>query len=136
MRNPHNFRLALLGSGKGSNAAAIADACAAGTIPAQVALVLSDVPEAGILDRARERGLEARYIPPGKFRAKLDETAEMAFVQALRQAEVDLVVLAGFMRILRESFSVSLLTKSLIFILRFCRLFPAWKPGNKPSSMA
>lgn len=104
MRNPHNFRLALLGSGKGSNAAAIADACAAGTIPAQVSLVLSDVPEAGILDRARERGLEARYIPPGRFRAKLDETAEMAFVQALRQAEVDLVVLAGFMRILKGEF--------------------------------
>jgi phosphoribosylglycinamide formyltransferase-1 len=101
MSEPRPFRLGILGSGKGSNAAAIAEACAAGIIPARVALVLSDVENAGILDRARERGLPARFIPPGKFRTKLDETAEAAFLQALRQAEVDLVVLAGFMRILK-----------------------------------
>ncbi len=95
------FRLGILGSGKGSNAAAIADACAAGTIPARVALVLSDVEKAGILDRARERGLPARFIAPGKFRTQLDEPSEAAFVEALRQAEVDLVVLAGFMRIIK-----------------------------------
>ncbi len=101
MSEPRLIRLGILGSGKGSNAAAIADACAAGTIPARVALVLSDVENAGILDRARERGLPARFIPPGKFRSKLDEPAEALFVQALRQAEVDWVVLAGFMRILK-----------------------------------
>jgi phosphoribosylglycinamide formyltransferase-1 len=95
------FRLGILGSGKGSNAAAIADACAAGSIPAHVALVLSDVEDAGILARARERGLPARFIAPGQFRTKLDEAAEAAFLEALRQAEVDLVVLAGFMRILK-----------------------------------
>src|SRR5580658_1830131 len=104
MSEPRPFRLGILGSGKGSNAAAIAEACAAGTIPARVALILSDVENAGILDRARERGLPARFIPPGKFRTKLDETAEAAFLQALRQAEVDLVVLAGFMRILKGEF--------------------------------
>jgi phosphoribosylglycinamide formyltransferase-1 len=93
------FRLGLLGSGKGSNAAAIADACLSGLIPAQVALVLSDVPDAGILERARARGLPALHIPPGPSRAKLDAAAEAAFVQALQKAEVDLVVLAGFMRI-------------------------------------
>jgi phosphoribosylglycinamide formyltransferase-1 len=101
MSEPRPFRLGILGSGKGSNAAAIADACAAGTIPARVALVLSDVANAGILERARERGLPARFVPPGPFRTKLDEPAEAAFLQALRQAEVDLVVLAGFMRILK-----------------------------------
>jgi phosphoribosylglycinamide formyltransferase 1 len=95
------FRLGILGSGKGSNAAAIADACAAGIIPARIALVLSDVENAGILSRARERGLPARFIAPGQFRTKLDEAAEAAFLEALRQAEVDLVVLAGFMRILK-----------------------------------
>lgn len=61
------FRLGLLGSGKGSNAAAIADACASGQIPAQVAIVLSDVADAGILRQARQRGLPAVYIPPGNF---------------------------------------------------------------------
>jgi phosphoribosylglycinamide formyltransferase 1 len=101
MSQQRPFRLGILGSGKGSNAAAIADACAAGTIPARVALVLSDVENAGILDRARERGLPAQFIVPGKFRTKLDEPAEAALLEALRQAEVDLVVLAGFMRILK-----------------------------------
>src|SRR5271155_4134603 len=96
------FRLGILGSGKGSNAAAIADACAAGNIPARVALVLSDVENAGILTQARERGVPARFIAPGQFRTKLDEPAEAAFLEALRQAEVDLVVLAGFMRILKS----------------------------------
>src|SRR5580692_4705789 len=95
------FRLGILGSGKGSNAAALADACAAGTIPARVALVLSDVENAGILALARERGLPARFIAPGQFRTKLDEAAEAAFLEALREAKVDLVVLAGFMRILK-----------------------------------
>jgi len=98
------FRLGILGSGKGSNCAAIADACAAGIIPARVAIVISDVQDAGILDRAVERGLDCRHIAPGKFRTKLDEPAEAAFIAALRKAEVDLVVLAGFMRILKGEF--------------------------------
>ena len=101
MSEPRPFRLGILGSGKGTNAAAIAEACAAGTIPARVALVLSDAENAGILERTRERGLPARFIAPGKFRTKLDEPAEAAFLAALRAAEVDLVVLAGFMRILK-----------------------------------
>jgi len=95
------FRLGLLGSGKGSNAATIADACASGQIPAQVAIVLSDVADAGILRQARQRGLPAAFIPPGKFRTRLDEEAEAAFLLALQEARVDLVALAGFMRILK-----------------------------------
>jgi phosphoribosylglycinamide formyltransferase-1 len=83
---------------------AIAEACAAGSLPARIALVLSDVPEAGILDRARARGLSARYLPPGRFRTKLDEEAERTYVTALQEARVDLVVLAGFMRILKGDF--------------------------------
>lgn len=98
------FRLGILGSGKGSNMVAIAEACAAGTVPAQVALVLSDVPEAGILQHARDRGLPAEYLPPGKFRTKLDEAAERAYVARLQAAQVDLVVLAGFMRVLKGDF--------------------------------
>jgi len=98
------FRIAVLGSGKGSNFAAIADACAAGKVPAEVALVLGDVAEAGIFERARERNIPARYILPGKFRAKLDEQAELEYIQALRSAQVDLIALAGFMRILKGEF--------------------------------
>jgi len=98
------YRLGILGSGKGSNFVAIADAIQAGTVPAEVALVVSDVEGAGILDRARERGLPAQFIEPGRFRTKLDEAAEPAYIAALREARVDLVVLAGFMRILKGEF--------------------------------
>ena len=77
---------------------------AAGTVPAEIAIVLSDVSAAGILDRARERSLPAQFVPPGGFRTKLDDEAERAFVAALRQAEVDLIALAGFMRVLKGEF--------------------------------
>ena len=100
----NKFRLGVLGSGKGSNFAAIADAVAAGKIPADIALVASDVESAGILAGARIRRIPAQFIPPGKFRTKLDEDAERAFVAALHDAKVDLVVLAGFMRVLKGDF--------------------------------
>ena len=98
------FRLGVLGSGKGSNFVAIADAIAAGAVPAQVALVLSDVADAGILQHARARGLPAEFLPPGPFRTKLDEAAEVAWVRRLEAAQVDVVVLAGFMRVLKGNF--------------------------------
>jgi phosphoribosylglycinamide formyltransferase 1 len=104
MAGTHMFRLGVLGSGKGSNFAAIAQAVANGTLPAEIALVLSDVEHSGILGLARERALPAQYIAPGKFRTKLDEDAERAFVAALQAAQVDLVVLAGFMRVLKGDF--------------------------------
>jgi phosphoribosylglycinamide formyltransferase 1 len=116
------FRLGILGSGKGSNAAAIADACASGEIPGEVVVVASDVENAGILARARARGLEALYIAPGKFRTKLDETAEASFVQSLQSAAVDLVVLAGFMRILQGAFL-------RIFANRVVNIHPALLPA-------
>jgi phosphoribosylglycinamide formyltransferase-1 len=100
----NKFRLGVLGSGKGSNFVAIADAVAAGKIPAEIVVVLSDVESAGILAHARDRKIPARFIPPGKFRTKLDEDAERAYVSALREARVDLIVLAGFMRVLKGEF--------------------------------
>jgi phosphoribosylglycinamide formyltransferase-1 len=98
------FKIGVLGSGKGSNFLAIADAVAAGKIPAEIAIVLSDVEQAGILAHARERKISAQFIPPGKFRTKLDDEAEQAFVATLQNAHVDLIVLAGFMRVLKGSF--------------------------------
>jgi phosphoribosylglycinamide formyltransferase-1 len=65
---------------------------------------LSDVEGAGILSHARERRTTARFIPPGKFRTKLDEDAERNYVAALQAARVDLIVLAGFMRVLKGDF--------------------------------
>jgi phosphoribosylglycinamide formyltransferase-1 len=98
------FRLGVLGSGKGSNLAAIADGCADGKIPAEIAVVLSDVADAGILARARERKIPAQFIPPGKFRTKLEEESEHTFVTVLQTAKIDLIVLAGFMRVLKGDF--------------------------------
>ena len=98
------LRIGILGSGQGSSFGAIADACLAGKIPAEVAIVLSDVENAGILERARQRNIPAKFIPPGNFRTKLDDDAERACIEALREARVDLIALAGFMRILKGEF--------------------------------
>ncbi len=98
------LRLGILGSGKGSNFVAIADAIRAGSVDAEVALVLSDVSDAGILGHARARGIPARHVAPGRFRTKLDEESESAVIGSLREAGVGLVVLAGFMRILKGEF--------------------------------
>ncbi len=98
------FRLGVLGSGKGSNFVAIAEACARGQVPAEVVLVLSDVPDAGILEQARKRQIPAQFLAPGQYRTRLDEAAERQYVQVLQAARVNLIVLAGFMRILKAGF--------------------------------
>ncbi|HUS36183.1 MAG TPA: phosphoribosylglycinamide formyltransferase [Verrucomicrobiae bacterium] len=97
-------RIGVLGSGKGSNMVAIADSCSAADCPYEIVTVLSDVESAGILDRARERNLHSQYIAPGKFRTKLDDEAESRYIAALQEAQVDLIALAGFMRILKGEF--------------------------------
>ena len=104
MTGAGKFRIGILGSGKGSNFVALADACAHGQEPFEIALALSDVPTAGMLERARERGVPARHIPPGAFRTKLDDDSERAFITALREAGVELIALAGFMRVLKGEF--------------------------------
>ncbi|HAL04998.1 MAG TPA: phosphoribosylglycinamide formyltransferase, partial [Verrucomicrobiales bacterium] len=98
------IKIAVLGSGKGSNFVSLAKACEDGTLSAEIVLVASDVGNAGILERAREFGLPSRFIDPGKFRTKLDETAETAYVNALHESGAEWVALAGFMRILKGDF--------------------------------
>ena len=94
--------LGILGSGKGSNCHAILERIRAGTLCAEARVVISDVFDAGILHVAREFGVQNAYLPPGKYRTRLDPEAEMALVQVLQEAAVELVVLAGFMRVLKE----------------------------------
>lgn len=96
------LKLGILGSGKGSNFRAIAEAIDRGEIDAEVVIVLSDVENAGILDLARERGIRAEYVAPGRFKTKLEPEAEMRFVELLREAGAELIVLAGYMRIIKE----------------------------------
>ena len=102
--------------------AAIADACLARKIRAEIAIVLSDRADAGILAQARERGLPGEFIAPGNFRTKLDEDAERGFINRLTAAEVDLVVLAGFMRILKGDFLRA-------FPLRVVNIHPSLLPA-------
>jgi phosphoribosylglycinamide formyltransferase 1 len=95
------LKLGVLGSGKGSNLRAIADAIARGELDAEVCVVISDVASAGILDLARERGLRAEFVEPGRFKTKLEPEAELRVVELLQSAGVEWVVLAGYMRMIK-----------------------------------
>src|SRR4051812_22192925 len=95
-------KLGILLSGRGSNFLAIADSIDAGRIPnAEIAIVISNKEDAPGLAAAKKRGLDARVIPSkGKTREQHD--AEM--IKALRERDVDLICLAGYMRLLSPEF--------------------------------
>jgi phosphoribosylglycinamide formyltransferase-1 len=96
------LQIGILGSGKGSNCRAILERIQSGDLAAETRLVVSDVLDAPILDMAREFGVANAYLPPGRFRTRLEPEIEEQLVQMLRDAGVELVVLAGFMRVLHE----------------------------------
>ena len=95
------LRLAILGSGSGSNMQSILGAIRAGTLDAEVVCVLADVEGAFILERARRAGIPARFLSAAPFKTKLEGPAEDAYIRAIREAGADTVVLAGFMRIVK-----------------------------------
>jgi len=101
-QTPDRLKIAVLGSGKGSNCQSIIDAIAAGTLSAEIVCVLSDVEDAYILERARENGIAAEYISGAPFKTKLDGDAEQAYLAALERYGANVVVLAGFMRIIKK----------------------------------
>src|SRR6266478_10257757 len=94
--------IGILGSGKGGNCRAIFEHIRSGDLAAEARLVVSDALDAPILDIAREFGVAHAYLPPGRFRTRLDPGIEEQLVQMLRDGGVELVVLAGFMRVLHE----------------------------------
>ena len=127
-------KIAVLGSGKGSNFVSLAKACEEGTLSAEIVLVACDVGDAGILERAREFGLPARFIDPGKFRTKLDETAETAYLNALHESGAEWVALAGFMRILKGDFLRAFEQKVINIHPSLLPAFPgleAWKQAHE-----
>ena len=93
----------ILGSGKGSNCRVILERIRSGDLAADARLIISDVLDAPILDIAREFSVANAYLPPGRFRTRLEPEIEEALVKMLRQAGVHLVVLAGFMRVLHAT---------------------------------
>ena len=95
-------RIAVLLSGRGSNFEALAESVAAGRIPdAEIAIVISNRADAPGLERARARGIEARVIPSKGLER---ETYDRQVVAVLKEKRVDLVCLAGFMRLLSPYF--------------------------------
>ncbi len=96
-----NKRLGILLSGRGTNFLAIADSVRQGRIPAHIAVVISNRAEATGIERARQLGLDARVIP-SKGRPREEHDAEV--VAVLREKQVDLVCLAGYMRLLSPLF--------------------------------
>jgi phosphoribosylglycinamide formyltransferase 1 len=94
--------LGVLGSGKGSNFRAIHEAIRNGRIDARVAIVSSDVPGAGILQLARDAGIPHYPITETRFKTRLSTEREEELVKQLQNAGVELVVLAGYMRLLKE----------------------------------
>ena len=98
-------RVALLGSGKGSNARAILEAAKAGRLGGEVVVVVSDVAGSGILKVAEEHGVPTLLLDPGtEKRGRLTDAALKELTDRLRALRIDLVACAGFLRILREPF--------------------------------
>ncbi|MBI2685102.1 MAG: phosphoribosylglycinamide formyltransferase [Acidobacteria bacterium] len=94
-------KLGILLSGRGSNFQAIADQVAAGNVPAEIAIVIANRPDALGLESARERGLKAILLPS----KGLDrESYDRQLIAALREVGVEWVVLAGYMRLLSAEF--------------------------------
>lgn len=96
------LRLAIFGSGSGTNCQAIIDAIEAGTLDAEIACILSDVEDAKILDRARKHNIPAIYFDCSPFKTKLDGPAEEKVLDILKQHDVNFIALAGFMRIVKD----------------------------------
>jgi len=95
------LRIAVLGSGKGSNCQAILDAIRAGRLHARIVCVIADVEGAFILERARQAGLRAEFISGAPFKTKLEGEAERRYIDLLRRCDAEVIALAGFMRIIK-----------------------------------
>jgi len=117
------FKIGVIGSGSGSNFQAIADAINKGSLKGiEVAVVIADVEDAFILERARKLGVPAKYISPGKYKTKLEPEIEQQYVSVLKEYDIDLVVLAGFMRMVKHDFLAA-------FPHRIINIHPALLPA-------
>lgn len=94
--------LGILGSGTGSNMQAILDAISKGELSTRIVIVLSDNPDALILKRAAHHGIPTGVIDCSPYRSKFPESAQKYTAQKLKEAGVDLVCLAGFMRLVKK----------------------------------
>lgn len=97
------MKIGVLGSGNGSNLQALIDAIEAHQLErVEIAVVLSDVENGKILERARKHKIPAIYIPPGPFKTKLEPEIEKQYIDTLNKHKVEVVALAGFMRMIKS----------------------------------
>jgi len=101
----NTMRVVILGSGRGSNAEALLRAQAGNRLGrARVVQLFSDVPDAGILAHGPRFGVPAAFLDPAPFKTKLEGEGEARYIAAISACRPDLVVLAGFMRVLKPGF--------------------------------
>ena len=99
------MRIVIIGSGRGSNAEAILQAQQTGQLGrGQVVQLYSDQPDAGILALGPRFGVPATFMDPAPYKTKLDGVAEQHYIASILSCQPDLIVLAGFMRVLKLPF--------------------------------
>ena len=133
------MRLVILGSGRGSNAEAILVAQRAGQLGrAEVVQLFSDQPDAGILALGPRFGVPATFLDPAPFKTKLDGEGEQRYIAAIQACQPDLVVLAGFMRVIKPAFLAAFAGKIINLHPSLLPSFPgldgigqAWRRGVK-----
>lgn len=129
MSGENVLRLGVLGSGRGSNLEAIIRAIGDRRLPAVLAAALSDQPGARILELGRRHGARTEAIVPATPRGRLDAETEAKFVDVLRGENVDLVVLAGFMRIVGPVFLAA-------YPRRIINIHPSLLPKHRGANAA
>lgn len=139
VQNYRRMRVVLLGSGRGSNAEEILKAEKAGKLGrATVVQILSDQPNAGILELGSRYGVSAAYVDPSPFKTKLEGLGEERMIAAIAVCRPDLIVLAGFMRVLKPAFLSAFAGKIINLHPSLLPSFPgldgigqAWRRGVK-----
>ena len=128
-------RLGVIGSGAGSNMGALAAAMERGEVHAEIVLVISDVADAGILTKARSQNIAAHFVDPGPYKNRLSDEAQEKMAALLKEARVDFVICAGFMRRLKEPVLLAF-PQRILNVHHCCLSFPGgmrsvrrWRPG-------
>lgn len=135
------MRVVILGSGTGSNAKAILQAQRDGALgPAEVVQIIADKPDAGILAHGETFGVPAQYLDPAPFKTKLEGVGEDLYIDTITALRADLVVLAGFMRVIKPKFIHTFAGKVINLHPSLLPSFPgldgigqAWRRGVKVS---
>lgn len=116
------LKLGVLGSGSGSNMQSIVDAIEAGELDAEIRIVLADVKDAYILERARRHNIPCQWLDCSPWKTKLEGVGEDTCIRLLKEAGCDTVVLAGFMRIVKPKLLAA-------FPMRVLNIHPALLPA-------